>query len=428
MPFPSRDASGRHSHSLRRNQTAPEPTLATMAFVDGLRPPGLVYREKLFTKRLFRNRCLASAISGNGQFVGWFSGDMYEIYEVTTNDAFISCTGKLKKGKYYYGRNKPELKHVDERMTPGISCAALSDKYIAVGCHGTILIFALQGDSPGRWLSSAKVDGAQIEKLVFSSNGDELLAVLKAKNSCDKAIVYSTSDIANDSRYSDEKAKPLLGREVAEWKDSVCEIADAAFSRDGTKIVICTGHDNKGKSQIRILKKYSEKGWRKYGHSISLPVLERHDASPGMTGISLYNSVVCSANSDSFDKEKDIVCGLQTSFEKANDWHRIEPKEGKLTLRPRETTVASDHTRSKILAITVSPEYNAVALASLGDNSREFLLEFKQQCHEPLSLVLNFTLASFGCKLVKPITFSFSECGTRLILLTGEVLSFAIHG
>jgi len=398
-----------------------------MAFVDGLPPPGLVYRGKVFTKRLFRARCFASAISGNGQFVGWFSRDMYEIYEVTTNEAFIACTGKLKNGKYYYGQNKPELKHVDEQMTPGISCAALSDKYIAVGCHGTILIFAVHGDSPGRWLSSAKVDGAQIEKLVFSSNGEELLAVLKAKNSCDKAIVYSASDFANDSRYSDEKAKPLVGIEVAEWKDSVCEVADAAFSKDGSQIVICTGHDINGESQIRLLKKYSGKGWRKYGHSISLPVLtrERRDASPGMTGISLYNPVACSANSGSFDKGKDLVCGLQTSFDKANDWHHIEPKEGKLTLRPRETTVASDHTRSKILAITVSPDYNAVALASLGDTPREFLLEFKQQCHDPLSqLVLNFTLTSFGCKLVKPITFSFSECGTRLILLTGEASSF----
>jgi len=160
----------------------------------------------------------------------------------------------------------------------------VSDKHIAVGCHGTILIFAVQGDSPGCWLSSAKVEGAQIEKLVFSSNRDELLAMLKAKNSSHKAIVYLASDFANDSSHSDETAKPLFGVEVAEWKDSLCEIAHAAFSRDGRKIVICTSHDIKGTSQIRILKKYSEKGWRKYGHSISLPVLERQDASPGMTG------------------------------------------------------------------------------------------------------------------------------------------------
>jgi len=92
-----------------------------MAFVDGLRPPGLVYRGKVFTKRLFGARCFASAISGNGQFVGWFSRDTYEIYELTASEAFIACTGNLKTGKYYYGRNKPEWKDVGEQMTPGIS-------------------------------------------------------------------------------------------------------------------------------------------------------------------------------------------------------------------------------------------------------------------------------------------------------------------
>ena len=40
-------------------------------------------------------------------------------------------------------------------------------------------------------------------------------------------------------------------------------------------------------------------------------------------------------------------------------------------------------------------------------------------------MVLNFTRTVFECKLVKPITFSFSECGTRLILLTGEVCAMS---
>jgi len=48
-------------------------------------------------------------------------------------------------------------------------------------------------------------------------------------------------------------------------------------------------------------------------------------------------------------------------------------RKGKLTLCPRETTV-SEHTRSGIMAITVSPEYNAVALAS-HTTSCEFRLE-----------------------------------------------------
>ena len=427
IPSLSTDTATRR-HSLQQTHSVPEPTPTTRTFVDGLRPPGLVHRDRLFTKRLFRAHCVANAISRSGQFVGWFCDDKYEIYELAASETYLACTGKLKKGKYWYGRNKPERKHVDGQMTPGISCAALSDEYIAVGCYGTLLIFTVQGDSPGRWLSSAKFNDVHIEKLVFSPKGDELLAVLKAKdqngqNSCHKAIVYSSSDFVDDCQQSDEKVKSLRSIEVAEWENSVCEVADAAFSSEGRKIVIGTRHDNRGKSRIMLLKKYPEEGWQKYGDSISLLVRERQDSSAGMNGISLYNSVSFSANSSSFERNKDLVCGLETSFKKASDWHRIKATAGNPTLRPRETTVASDHIRSKILAITVSPlDYNAVALASLGDTSREFLLEFKQQCHEPLSsVVLNFTRTSFQCKLVKPITFSFSDCGTRLILLTGEV-------
>ena len=124
----------------------------------------------------------------------------------------------------------------------------------------------------------------------------------------------------------------------------------------------------------------------------------------------------------SFGKDNELVCGLHTSYKEAEDWHRIDTTTNSPVLAPRGTSVTSKHTRSQILAITTSPKFNAVALASPSYTApREFLLEFKQQCYYPLNLVLNSAMVTFGCKLVEPISFSFSKCGTQLILLTAEV-------
>jgi len=298
-----------------------------MDMVDDLRPPGLVYKTKLYTMQVFKSKCVANAISPSGQFVGWFSSDGYEIYELTAAKPSIVCTGKVKQRQYRYGRTTPERIHavehvveetmsdisnlassakgkatgrtpkptrrnVEEQMTSGFSCAALSDSHIAVGAKDTVLIFAIQGEVPGRWVCVANVKGAaRIEKLAFSPNGGELVALFSlAKNDDGKnvqAIIYSTSEFTTDS---DEKVKSLDGFIAATWKFSICEIPDAAFSSDGKRIAVATYHDNDGKSHVHLLsRRNSQKTWRNYGRPLELKVLNKKSSnSRGITGISLY--------------------------------------------------------------------------------------------------------------------------------------------
>jgi hypothetical protein len=158
-----------------------------------------------------------------------------------------------------------------------------------------LLIFAIHGanlgERPGKWLCSANLSNDIIEKLMFTPEGDELLAMSCAKyerKPLQKLEVFSTSEFAKEPGVSDEAVKCLTQfKTAAEWRNRVCEISDAAFSSDGRKLVICTSH-NHGCSEIRLLRKSRTDGrWRNILND-EIPVVPIRDAiSPGVTGISL---------------------------------------------------------------------------------------------------------------------------------------------
>jgi hypothetical protein len=256
----------------------------------------LVYGEKLCSTRLFHSKCRANAASNSGSYVGWFANDRFSIFEATGYKPIPVCSGRFKKKHYYYGptEGKCQLTQFDNRNVSPFCRAALSDYYIAVGTDdGMILVFAVQEETPGQWLCSADTGGAVIEKLVFSPQGEELLAVLTTRDrqqQCQKVIVFPTSGFAKARRVADEAVKHLTSSNtVAEWRNSDCEIHAAVFSSDGRKFAICTSHDNRGYSQIRLLKKSGRDGrWRKQGVD-EVPVVQAQDStSAGITGISLY--------------------------------------------------------------------------------------------------------------------------------------------
>jgi hypothetical protein len=109
---------------------------------------------------------------------------------------------------------------------------------------------------------------------------------------------------------------------------------------------------------------------------------------------------------------------MQTSAPDAEDWVNL----GVLRLRPRNKSIASERSKSKTMAISVSPTHNVVALASNCEGRP--LLEFKQQCFDPLPLILHSVTIECACQLVKPLNLSFAQGGSRVILLTGKVLIY----
>lgn len=116
---------------------------------------------------------------------------------------------------------------------------------------------------------------------------------------------------------------------------------------------------------------------------------------------------------------------IKTAAAHIDDWHHIELVSGRLKLRRKNEAVASKRSRSNTMAIAVSHQHNVVALAS--DSDGEPILEVKQQCFYPLPLVLRAKTLVCSCRLVKPLSLTFSEGGTRLLLLTGNVSPFTKH-
>jgi hypothetical protein len=113
---------------------------------------------------------------------------------------------------------------------------------------------------------------------------------------------------------------------------------------------------------------------------------------------------------------------MKTSHSKAVDWTKPDYRTSNWI--PRKS-IASKESKSKTVAIAVSPEQNIVALASVKDG--KISLELRQYCYDPIPIVLHSVTVSCSCSLAMPLSLSFADGGGRLILLTGDVLfSFLI--
>lgn len=269
---------------LRRFNTVPSPFPKDS--VDHLRPPGLVYKDRLLSQTLLKGCCLANAISKSGQFVTFIRKDVFSVFDIAGCAPLLICTGKRSKGDYRYGHLEPTMHQHDSRMVPGVSSACISDDYLVIAVEGVCFVFTIWG---GRWLSMPSIDTGAIEKVVFSPAGDLLLAITKVRinnESKRRAVLYLTADFTPDLR-NPEIAKTVSGRKIAEWPSS-CEIVDVVFSDDGRSIAISTGHDSSGYSTIWLLKAGPTNVWaRKEG---TVQVLDKMDAtSPGIKGMSLYS-------------------------------------------------------------------------------------------------------------------------------------------
>jgi len=261
----------------------PTPTPGNQSNTTELNQVGLVFKDHLFTKtKVFEHKCICNAMSPTGRLVAWFSKTKFSIYQIRRKNVSLFCTGILRKKEYLYGQTEPPaLRQDHEHGDQLITCAALSENYVAIGTNKSLLIMALQTNPPGKWLCAA--EHGYIEKVAFSPSGDQLLVLPSYK-----AIIHSTSDFAQDPRRPNNAVKFMDGLIVAEWRNSVCEVVDTVFASDGNMAAICTSHDNTGQSHIRLLKKSSRR-WRKYREHW-IQVKHRRDSTRGMCNMALYTS------------------------------------------------------------------------------------------------------------------------------------------
>jgi hypothetical protein len=132
----------------------------------------------------------------------------------------------------------------------------------------------------------------------------------------------------------------------------------------------------------------------------------------------------------SFQKGHDLMISAQSRSDvhATSDWYHIR-RRPQLELQPKVDKIAT--TLGKCMAIAVSHKYNAVAVVRTRSDTRgetKGYLEYKQVCYNPLPLVrLNDDIIPLECELVSPVKLSFSDNGTRLVLINAAVFHYVYY-
>jgi hypothetical protein len=278
------------NNSTQRTSTSG--TSKPKPFYQLLKPPILA--------RPMTSRVQLTAISATGQNAVILTSKKFWVFH--TNPASLACAAEFTGNDFKYGRkgNAPQSQHPPPDRLRGLefSCVALNDSYLAIGVPGRILIFLLVGKESGRWVVHNKIHDSEatIERLKFSPDGKQLLAILRAynvKTNKDEvgAYVYDTETFPKDHNDGPDRRSPETSEpKKLTWTWDLVHCASGAeFSRDGTMIAICTTH-SQAHAEIRVLKKFNNT-WKLWGVKEVTVFSGDHKNwhGKGLTGISLYH-------------------------------------------------------------------------------------------------------------------------------------------
>jgi len=217
----------------------------------------------------------------------------------TKLEVTFACTGHFPKGNNYHYAQGDRLQ--PQRPFPGkhgisvFSSAAISSHFLAIGCQGRIMTFIIEGVEAGRWVTVDEFDDkeAVVETLTFSSDGKELLAVVRQKygNSFETTACILSSDQFPKERLSRKyDATPTatnLEKLALPWT-SEFRAKEAVFATQGTMAAICT-YWVQSVAGIQLLKKTGST-WVVWGKLQPVPLFPRDDnlkwGGIGITGIS----------------------------------------------------------------------------------------------------------------------------------------------
>jgi hypothetical protein len=159
------------------------------------------------------------------------------------------------------------------------------------------MVFIIEGIEAGRWvtLNEFEDNGALVEKLTFSSDGKQLLALVRGeigKSTKTMALVFSTDQFPKDRLERKYNKKPIRINPaeivLKEWQPEF-RVKDAAFAMQSTMAVICTYYIQ-DRAGIQFLKKTGPT-WGVWGKLHPIRLFPRHDTRQwrgfGITGISL---------------------------------------------------------------------------------------------------------------------------------------------
>ena len=236
-----------------------------------------------------------TAISSTGRKVAVLTDNRFWVFN-TSPVSFI-CGGEFAKRTdfKYESLNRPMTSQhptPDKFKVKDFFSVALNDSFLAIGVPGKVMTFYLNGDHAGRWVFCDSMDhGTGVERLKFSPNGDQLLALLQYEKGQDIEITAKIYNTADFPTFQLDRRKPVPSINPIEvtWTCEHMHIpSDASFSKDGNIIAICTTRAGRH-AQILLLKKFNGV-WKRWKFQ-TVEVFQTNDHRDwhgnGLTGISL---------------------------------------------------------------------------------------------------------------------------------------------
>lgn len=308
-----------------------------------------------------------TAISSTGQTIAVLVKNQWWVFDPEVKQ--LLCTGFFKTKSTYIkaSQDGEQLKNQHPLpptfKMPSFTCCALSDEYLAIGAGSKVIIFGLRGDLAGRWLACDDIPNSVVKKMVFSSDGDELVALVSVddKPPYDEARIYTTQKFRPPPDFSLLKSADMAPVEVKWTRDWGHNPSDMAFSRDGTMVGICTTHCD-AKAKIHILKKEIST-WRLWGTQqvVVHPRDQRDRTGLGLTGISLYVTVADTLLMVSYSNDEFLALSVDSANPDGADCYNIVKSRTTFRLEPN-SQIVSGQTGTDNLAVAVSQPYDAVAL------------------------------------------------------------------
>lgn len=191
-------------------------------------------------------------LSASGQKVALLSQYSFWIFETRFGTLISSrVSPKERRRRSVFERRQRDTELPDEPF----QCAALSDRYLAIGLHDVMVIFsAVEGHTTERPVFRHSSESTKTERLKFASKGEQLAVVLRdTGQDRTQVLIFSTAT------FSEEQCKEKLDSEPSKisWNDSPYNPNDMAFSPNGKMLVICSSPSG-SRAEFRILRKFGE--------------------------------------------------------------------------------------------------------------------------------------------------------------------------
>lgn len=253
------------------------------------------------------------------------------------------------------------------------NCAALSDKFLAVGIVEKslgkrlekILIFVVNETLVRHSVCDLDTEGLSTEQLAFSPDCTQLVVLGRRKNRIPEARIYSVSWTDVNELNSTPRIKFVLHLgNIIQWDCPSSSPNSVKFSPDGSRVAICTTLSATVQPEILLLRKVGET-WQREPYTLKVVASVSADsnlssACKGITGIGLYVPSYMISN-NSLNRGDCLLWSMASSVPEPELWCQLNDSTSSQTPTLNTMPFGPEELRSKTLEMAISHQFNVIA-------------------------------------------------------------------